>query len=184
MLPDPAVGTRLAFRLVYVDTRSSASASTNHNNMNSYLPPAPRFISQDLGSVVLGAGGPGAESTTEAEDAVEGARTLGELRYVTGDYISCAVLPPSDQTGEVVPAIAAHTGRGTTSLGQEVPSSPPSRPRWDKRTAGSGGRREVGWASERQYGRGAGGSGAGLPQGEWRRGQRLPGQSSRGPSVR
>ncbi|ODA82639.1 hypothetical protein RJ55_01147 [Drechmeria coniospora] len=92
-LPCPAVGTRLAFQLVYPDLRGA-------------LPNTPvRYAVKDLGSIIIGHGGPGAETSelgdTSARDEV--GRTLGDARFVIGDFVSCAVLPPLSD-GSVAPA--------------------------------------------------------------------------------
>ncbi len=52
LLPDPAIGTRLSFRLIYPEPipRNSSSAVSSGPG---------KFIQRDLGSVVIGAGGPG-----------------------------------------------------------------------------------------------------------------------------
>ena len=115
ILPDPAIGTRLAFRLIYADTRARMD-----------LPP--RYVAKDLGSVVLGGGGPGAGPDEGVAAAGgdgdgdgsgggggggdDGAKTLAEARFVTGDFISCAILPPNELTGDVAPASDARMGRG------------------------------------------------------------------------
>ncbi|KAF3355151.1 small nuclear ribonucleoprotein component-like protein [Verticillium dahliae VDG1] len=93
LLPDPAVGTRLAFRLIFPDARSMDNASHT----------APRFMVKDLGSVVIGDGGPGldvaaADDATDEADRVwpvrqrggikDGLRTLEGSKFVVGDYVS------------------------------------------------------------------------------------------------
>ncbi|KAL2262425.1 hypothetical protein VTK26DRAFT_1375 [Humicola hyalothermophila] len=192
ILPDPAVGTRLAFRLIYVDARA--------NRID--LPP--RFVAKDLGSVVLGGGGPGAgpdEGVSPGDDdsVNDGDRTLADARFVTGDYISCAILPPNELTGDVMPATSARMGRGV-GVGEArgaMGAAPPPPPSMRQRDYGppGGGFRGRGFGARGggawDYG-GGGGAGAGrggrytdwdgpygrggdrIPQGEWRRGDRLP----------
>ncbi|KAI1772509.1 Sin3 associated polypeptide p18-domain-containing protein [Hypoxylon cercidicola] len=95
LLPDPAIGTRLAFRLIFPDTRSNASGQTTA-----------RYMVKDLGSVIVGDGGRGLDpDDVEAEKTLEndGDKTLGDARFVVGDYISCAVLPPLPD-GSVAPS--------------------------------------------------------------------------------
>lgn len=141
MLPEVAIGTRLAFRLVFRDARSGSN-----------------FAVQDMGSVVLGDGGPGI--VTDADDApkegetveAESSKTLAEARFMVGDYVTCAILPPADD-GTVTPASAASAARNRGGA-----------PRGG---AGQRGGRGGG------FGGGFGGRG-GQGMGEWRRGERLP----------
>lgn len=150
---------------------------------------------KDLGSVVIGDGGPGISTEGDddndagagAEDgrlrlgatagsAAESAKSLADARFVVGDYLSCAILPPSAADGSVQPASAARAGRGY-GAGQArsaVDLGPPSMSR--------GGGRD-GWSAT-TYGPRGGGVGGGFrapPVGEWRRGEKLPeGPSGRG----
>ncbi|XP_044717532.1 sin3 associated polypeptide p18 (SAP18) domain-containing protein [Hirsutella rhossiliensis] len=98
-LPYPAIGTRLAFQLVYPDLRGAPPVNDT----------SPRYAVKDLGSIVIGQGGPGAE-TSGFGDSVSASRgeqdigrTLGDARFVVGDYVSCAILPPLSD-GSVAPA--------------------------------------------------------------------------------
>ncbi|KAK3391727.1 Sin3 associated polypeptide p18-domain-containing protein [Sordaria brevicollis] len=114
LLPHPAIGTRLVFRLIYVDTRKDSS----------------RHVSKDLGSVVIGAGLPGADSDAGLSDddpCYEDAhKTLGDAKFMPGDFISCAILPPNDLDGAVEPVSAARTGRGSgIGEGRSTAASPP-----------------------------------------------------------
>ncbi|KAJ9136720.1 hypothetical protein NKR23_g9680, partial [Pleurostoma richardsiae] len=59
LLPSPAIGTRLAFRLIYADARAPAPAAHSRNQQQQHHPA--RFVVKDLGSVVIGGGGPGAD---------------------------------------------------------------------------------------------------------------------------
>ncbi|KAI6082884.1 Sin3 associated polypeptide p18-domain-containing protein [Hypoxylon rubiginosum] len=167
LLPDPAIGTRLAFRLIFPDTRSNASGQTTA-----------RYMVKELGSVVVGDGGRGLDpADVDAERTLEndGEKTLGDARFVVGDYISCAILPPLDD-GSVAPSTSARMGRGAgTGESRAVVGRAPS--------SGYGGRE---WERERERenghgrpGRGrnnglGGGNRGGIPMGEWRRGERLP----------
>ncbi|KAK4456084.1 histone deacetylase complex subunit SAP18 [Podospora aff. communis PSN243] len=148
-LPSPCVGTRLVFRLIFSDTGRGPNQS-------------PRYISKDIGTLVIGA-----SEESDIDGYGDGGKTLDEARYIVGDYVSCAVLPPNEVTGEVVPASAIRGGR-------------------------LGGGRGGGFADERRdsWGRGRGEfdrgrhGGRGFPEGEWRRGDRLPeveSGSGRGP---
>ncbi|ROW12577.1 hypothetical protein VMCG_00238 [Cytospora schulzeri] len=186
LLPSPSIGTRLVFRLMYYDTRTASGGSAS-------LSAAPgRFVVKDLGSVVIGDGGPGI-STSAADEGgeteggetagseAESSKTLAGARFVVGDYISCAILPPSKDDGSVQPASAARVGRGF-GAGQARSTVDPGPPPM-------GGNRQNGFgsASMRRPPAAFGGSGGAgvLPVGEWRRGERLPeGPSSRGKGRR
>ncbi|KAA8567552.1 hypothetical protein EYC84_008027 [Monilinia fructicola] len=162
LLPDPAIGTRLSYRLIFPDTRPSASGPG-------------RYTTKDLGSVVIGDGGPGILPDEEESAIVSGGIMAGELmgepektlqdaRFVIGDYVSCAILPPMADGG-VAP-----------------PPSGPSRGGFGGRGMGprengfGGGYRGRGSSRGGGFGQGIGpGLGAGgVPSGEWRRGERIP----------
>ncbi|KXJ97731.1 Sin3 associated polypeptide p18-domain-containing protein [Microdochium bolleyi] len=134
ILPEPAIGTRLVFRLIFasfksVDNNNNSSSSGPHGRGHGG---GGKFNVKDLGSVVIGLGGQGLDvSDLDALDfgdigkedshldrnsslqlgGSDGSKTLSEARLVPGDYISCAILPPLDD-GSVAPASAARTGRG------------------------------------------------------------------------
>ncbi|KAK0621329.1 Sin3 associated polypeptide p18-domain-containing protein, partial [Bombardia bombarda] len=154
ILPSPAIGTRLVFRLIFADTRGGP----------------PRYVAKDLGSVVIGGGGPGAADDNDeddSDDAVgssdDGAKTLNDVKFVVGDCVSCAILPPSEVTGEVVSASARwdhdggwHGGGGRTGGGRTR-----GRDVYPRGGGGGGGR----YADrDRRGGR------DNVPDGEWRRG--------------
>ncbi|KID75094.1 Sin3-associated polypeptide Sap18, partial [Metarhizium brunneum ARSEF 3297] len=164
-LPYPAIGTRLSFQLVCPDLRGIGSVNNAH----------PRYAVKDLGSIVIGQNPPGTTDPELAEvggSASRGAsnpdKTLGEARFVVGDYISCAILPPLDD-GSVAPASAAR--RDVTAGHRESRGG---------RSSGGPGfhNRENGFGRGSREGRGGrrggGGPGASMPMGEWRRGERLP----------
>ncbi|KAL7626568.1 hypothetical protein AAE478_003340 [Parahypoxylon ruwenzoriense] len=162
LLPNPAIGTRLAFRLIFPDTRNVSGQT------------AAKYMVKDLGSVVIGNGGPGldpenAEGEKELEN--EGDKTLGDARFVVGDFISCAVLPPLPD-GSVAPASSARTGRGA-GAGESraaVGRAPANTSSGRERENG-----QVRTGRGRNSGRGYDGFGRGsIPTGEWRRGERLP----------
>lgn len=198
LLPDPPIATRLSFRLVFPDTRSAPSTSSGMQ--------VPRYMSKDLGSVVIGEGGPGVLPVDEDEARlVEGGmvagevggepeKTLAEARFVVGDYVCCAVLPPM-ASGDVAPPFAptvrsggfvgsgGAVGRGGMGGGGEF-RGPPGGPR--ENGFGGGGFRVRGGARGGSNGFGGGGGGGfggapsmgigmgGVPNGEWRRGERIP----------
>ena len=211
-LPSPAIGTRLSFRLIYPDT---ASAYSSRGLPPDQAPP-PRYLSKDLGSLVLGEGGPGIELPGDDEDednttsAVGGdnaavgisrprevlsaaGKTLADAKFVVGDYLSVAVLPPDEGTGAVVPAAAAaagvvgETGRmgRRPTLGSALGGVPPQGRRVNGFPVGQPGRgRGTGWRGGREWdggqGRGRDRDGHSFPEGEWRRGERLPDGPPRG----
>ncbi|KAI9721205.1 MAG: hypothetical protein M1812_002366 [Candelaria pacifica] len=179
LLPDPVIGTRLSYRLIFPDTRDAGR-------------PGPgRYLSKELGSIVVGAGGPGILPTEEEANIVtagpmagelggEPDKTLQDARFVIGDYISCAVFPPL-ANGAVAPAPAPGPGGriGSGSGGRGMGDFGGGR------GGVLGGPRENGFGGFRVRGsaRGGGdfpGGRGGLPTGEWRRGERLPEGSGSG----
>ncbi len=169
LLPDPTIGTRLSFRLVFADTRSNPNQ-------------APKYVVKDLGSLVIGAGGPGIPDPDEAspDDSVESNdafKTLSDVKFVIGDYISVAILPSDSATGAVAAPGDARTGRGA-GIG-EARSSMGVMPPPQRDTGPPGYGRGRGSFRGAPRGRGPGPRGWGdrdaiLPEGEWRRGERLP----------
>lgn len=149
ILPDPAIGTRLSFRLVYPDTSGHATRGGRLGGEEG----RGRYTSREMGSVVVSASSPyngngngngdadgvGGEYDLGGDDAE---KTLADVKFVIGDYIDCAIFPPLSD-GSAVPRQSVG-GRG-----------------------GMNG-----------YGRGRGGYGLGrgatIPLGEWRRGERIP----------
>ncbi|RDA87276.1 hypothetical protein CP532_1326 [Ophiocordyceps camponoti-leonardi (nom. inval.)] len=150
-LPHPAIGTRLVFQLVYPDLRSTASFGDG----------LPRYAVKDLGSIVIGQGGPGAETSElgaaggTSRNNHDIGRTLNDARFVAGDFVSCAILPPLSD-GSVAPASNART--------------------YGNRENGLSGGRSI--RTGRRDGC-PGGAGGGVPKGEWRRGETLPDMSPR-----
>ncbi|KAL3423623.1 Sin3 associated polypeptide p18 [Phlyctema vagabunda] len=170
LLPDPAIGTRLSFRLVFPDTRSSS-----HNSS------APgRFLTKDLGSIIIGDGGPGILPDEDEAAIVAGGpmagrlegepeKSLNDVKFVIGDYVACAVLPPSANGSVAPPLVSSVGGRGGFA----------------GRGNYGGGRGDFGGRGTRENGfgdgfrsrgsRGGFGPGVGsVPSGEWRRGERIP----------
>lgn len=170
LLPNPAIGTRLAFRLVYPDLSTTAGAGTGGTSGTGRLDEGRgRYTSRELGSVIISApavtrrsenGNANANVNELAEETAavssvsptdrewelggdDGAKTLADARFVIGDYVDCAVFPPLPD-GSVMPRPRAH---GNGGVGR---------------------------------GRGGMGRGASIPVGEWRRGERLPGGADNG----
>jgi len=131
---------------------------------------------KELGSVIIGDGGPGILPDEEEAAIVQGGqmagplggtpdKTLQDAKFVIGDFISCAILPPLEN-GSVAPAPfgPARGGFGARGGGE---------------FGGRGGMgpRENGYGGFRGRGgsRGAGNFGqVSVPTGEWRRGERVP----------
>ncbi|KAI1110764.1 hypothetical protein F5Y14DRAFT_342443 [Nemania sp. NC0429] len=167
LLPDTAIGTRLAFRLIFQDTRGPVSAT--------------KYTVKELGSVVIGDGGPGLDpEDVDAErhlDDTDPDKTLGDARFVVGDYISCAILPPLPD-GSVAPASSARMGRGTgageSRLAVGRAPDGPARERdmpFPRHGRGGAG---IGRGGYEHFNNSRGPRGGGVPSGEWRRGERLP----------
>lgn len=200
LLPSPAIGTRLVFRHLYHDVRGGPAAASAAASVAST---APRLATQDLGSVVIGDGGPGVaadpdeldttgrlQETATVGSSVEAAKTLADARFVVGDILSVAILPPSTVDGSVASASAARMGRGygvgsgQASLGPTVDYSLDGRGLGRDRGfgdvhgggAGGGhrGGRMIGGAGGRFERDGRDGRAPVPPLGEWRRGERLP----------
>lgn len=178
VVPNPAIGTRLSYRLIFPDTRDTGR-------------PGPgRYLSKDLGNVILGGDERGVFSA-EADDAdgeSSGAadlngdanKTLQDARFVIGDYISCVIVsPPVD--GSVPPQPGGLIARPGGVMGRVI---------GEFGTGGGGPIRGGSFGAPRENGsggiRGRGGlrgavgfngrrlGDGGLPTGEWRRGERLP----------
>jgi histone deacetylase complex subunit SAP18 len=154
LLPSPSVGTRIGYRLVFPDTRSVPPSGGSD---------APgRWLSKELGSVILGQGD---DYDQEGDPAGLGRmhgdaqKSLADARFVIGDYISCAIFPPLAD-GSVAPLPPATPAiRGTAGRG-----GPP--PRGDNGRPPASGRGQ--FAGDRAFGQQR------VPHGEWRRGERVP----------
>ncbi|PNS15163.1 hypothetical protein CAC42_8164 [Sphaceloma murrayae] len=90
LLPDPAVGTRIGFRLIFPDTRSPGAEHEGRG----------RWLSKELGSVVVGEDAHDHDETNgnghqrPNNDSLELGRltgdarkTLADARFVIGDYV-------------------------------------------------------------------------------------------------
>ncbi|KAF2843704.1 hypothetical protein M501DRAFT_1028474 [Patellaria atrata CBS 101060] len=172
LLPSPAIGTRLVFKLIFPDTRPPGGAGRGGGPGGGRE--EARYITKELGSVVVGGGGPGIKGDdrdTEMQDgdaagggelddlSGDAEKTLESARFVIGDYVSCAIYPPLPN-GDVAPAVPAagfRAGRGGEY----------AAPRGGGMN-GFGGRGGRGGPRQFEGGRGS------IPSGEWRRGERLP----------
>lgn len=145
-LPTPSIGTRVVFQLVYPDLKGVSSVGGGRA----------KFAVKDLGSVVVGAGGPGAEDDEHPNDNSRGIGggtwTLQDAHFAAGDYISCAILPPYGD-GSVAPAYDAIKSQ-----------EPPRRPMPDH-PAAFGNRRNNHGQNSRN---GNDNEGSRLPRSDWR----------------
>lgn len=173
-VPSPASGTRLAFQLVCPDLRATGTSSNAH----------PKYAVKDMGSIVISDNGsslgdPDLDNPSSKSNV--GFKTLSDAKFVVGDYISCAVLPPLAD-GSIAPesnarrdsVLGTRDVRGSYRggfIGQEPFNRGSSR---GGSRGGRGGRREGG----------GGDGGAGFPMGEWRRGEQLPDAPSGRPGGR
>ncbi|GLA68878.1 hypothetical protein AtubIFM55763_007078 [Aspergillus tubingensis] len=170
LLPDPPVGTRLCFRLIYPDTKGAATMGPDARG---------RYLAKDLGSVIIGPresaianGGDDDENANGEEGGqrkgsgagaagrlrIQGNdadKTLQEARFVIGDYVDCAVLPPLED-GSVAPPV--NPGRGM-AMGGGMRAFPGDAGRGERYRGGGGG---------------GGMRGGRIPPGDWRRGERVP----------
>jgi histone deacetylase complex subunit SAP18 len=179
ILPDPAVGTRLSFRLVYPDTRPPPGGGRLDDARG-------RYMSKEMGSIVVapeedghvnGEGRAAGRVNVGGDDAE---KTLADARFVIGDFVDCAVFPPLAD-GSVAPGTSATYGARTASYGggPRGGGGPPlaengyGRPRGGG-FIGGGGRGGLGG------GRGDFGRDGTIPSGEWRRGEKLPDSGYRG----
>ncbi|CAM1510360.1 Fc.00g006950.m01.CDS01 [Cosmosporella sp. VM-42] len=166
ILPSPAIGTRLVFQLVFPDLRNASAMSNG----------PPRFAVKDLGTVVIGEGGPGAETGEDVgmEKSIlkcDKDKTLSEARFVVGDYVSCAVLPPLlDGSVALASSVRRETAGGVREGRGGFRGGFSGRENGSGRGGGRGGR--GGWRD--------GPGGNGFPMGDWRRGERLPDGSGGG----
>ncbi|KAL1898803.1 hypothetical protein Sste5346_003210 [Sporothrix stenoceras] len=199
VFPSPCIGTRIAFRHVYENTRHTAAEGNGSGNSRlegfEGISSAPRFIIKDIGSVVIGCGGPGAPTTSldAIDDYVipdeltvddegrfistgdngsrgdDGNKTLADVRLAPGEYLSCAILPLL-ANGCVAPASSARSGRGS-GIGEapasRMPPPPPSSASASRSMDSRFGRRD-----RDSYSGGL--SSRGVPSGGWRRGDAIP----------
>jgi len=148
-------------------------------------------MTKDLGSVVVGEGGAELEANGDTvmngNSSLEGEaeKTLQDARFIIGDYVSCAILPPL-ANGSVAPVPA---GAGVNGQGRIPYNNGPTRggfpggPRHDYRGPrdGYGGQGQNGFGGGGAFGSRDGRRGGerddgsqSVPMGEWRRGEQLP----------
>lgn len=176
IFPDPAIGTRLHFKMFYPDPACMR------------LPPdRAKFLTKELGSVVVGAD-EDAGDEAEVNGADKGLagrplkgdadKTLMDEKFQAGDYVSVGVFPPLPN-GEVAPA-NIHQSTEIRGRGGQREYSREYRPpgRLDRPP------RENGYGGGGGYGRGPRpppryvddfDRGGGVPRGEWSRGEQPPG---------
>lgn len=86
-LPEPAVGTRLVYKLIFPDTRAQTSESGRG-----------KWIDKPLGSVVIGSNGDEYEQDIAGQLSGDAEKTLADARFVIGDYIACSIYPPGSDS--------------------------------------------------------------------------------------
>ncbi|PYI32559.1 hypothetical protein BP00DRAFT_456116 [Aspergillus indologenus CBS 114.80] len=117
LLPEVPIGTRLSFRLIYPDTKGAAMNLGDHGRG--------RYLAKEMGSVVIaprgyddesqdngdhpeekreGEGGSRARAAAGAfrMSGADAEKTLQDFRFVIGDYVDCAIVPPLED-GSVAP---------------------------------------------------------------------------------
>lgn len=137
VMPEPVIGTRLTFRLIYPDTKPGSQVRA---------PGEGRFLAKDMGSVIVraphpnvphssdaangathdaavngdansGGSGNGGNSGSGGDDGggsdllfvgADANKTLYECRFVVGDYVDCAVQPPYED-GTPMPPLPARS---------------------------------------------------------------------------
>ncbi|KAJ6160320.1 hypothetical protein N7470_003716 [Penicillium chermesinum] len=168
LLPDPPVGTRLCFRLIYPDAKSAAMMGPDARG---------RYVSRELGSVIVAPRESPYRNEEEADAAGESVsrpgplrfqgsdadKALQDARFIVGDYVECAIVPPLED-GSIAPPPRGGSGSGP----------------------GGGGMRAFRDNGFGRPGRGGGPRGGDrdgpprLPPGDWKRGERLPDGPGRG----
>ncbi|KAK2751136.1 hypothetical protein FQN57_000211 [Myotisia sp. PD_48] len=169
LLPDPVVGTRLSFRLVFPDTRSHGGAARLGGEMGAAGETRGRYQSRELGSVIVGASEETQNKESEGPSSIrlqgqEADTMLQDVRFVIGDYVDCAIFAPLPD-GSAAP-IAPRAPNFSTGGGMRAFGGGPLS-------------RDSGFGRPRQgvgpSGRSGGGPGnPSGPSGEWRRGERVP----------
>jgi histone deacetylase complex subunit SAP18 len=179
LLPDPPIGTRLCYRLIYPDARGAAMGGPDARG---------RYLSRDLGSVVVGP----KESLLRADDdeekparprsgplrfqGAEADKPLHDERFIVGDYIECAILAPLED-GSVAPPLNGASG---PIPGPRVGGGGGGGMRAFRENGYSGYPRGPGRGPDRGGPRGGDRGPPNMPYGDWNRGERLPDGARRG----
>ncbi|KAH6624838.1 hypothetical protein B0J18DRAFT_457063 [Chaetomium sp. MPI-SDFR-AT-0129] len=197
VLPTPAIGTRLAFALAPTDRDDNGSPRPAPLKvMGTVLLGKGLLAKSSQGSGAgLGGGNPGQQQEEDGGDDGEpddGEVALFATTLMPGDDVYCLVFPPDEVTGEVV-SVASSTrvlreameeesrrrdGRGFAA----APTAPGGRyGEGFGRGPGRGWREDGPWSGGGgggggRFGRGRGeiGGSVRIPEGDWRRGDRLP----------
>lgn len=161
IVPEPAVGTRLAFRLVYPDMRGGAGGGGGGGRLEVEEGRRGRYTAREMGSVVISA--PTAQENGDAKGTFDlggedADMTLEEARFMIGDFVDVAVFAPLSDGSVVSRGVAM--GGASRGAGRE--------------NGYAGGRGGRGGGFGMGGGRPRGDLGAPVPAGEWRRGERLP----------
>ncbi|RAK78506.1 SAP18 family protein [Aspergillus fijiensis CBS 313.89] len=142
LLPEVPIGTRLSFRLIYPDTKGAAMNLGEHGRG--------RYLAKEMGSVVVAprgydddtdsneggkgegegegeGGGHGSKARAAAAGAfrmsgADAEKTLQDFRFVIGDYVDCAIVPPLED-GSVAPPPPVGSGGGGGGGEQMDPAS-------------------------------------------------------------
>lgn len=170
LLPNPSVGTRIGYRLLYPDTRSISGPGADEGRG--------RWLSKELGSVVVGEDLPDDHEMDGEDDHAaptalrklggDADKTLADARFVIGDYVSCAIVPPRSD-GSVAPLPTSERSSVTRGYGRGGANGFGN---------GYGSRFGRDGHGRDGYGRGyendrAGGT-SNVPSGDWRRGEAVP----------
>ncbi|KAK5122603.1 hypothetical protein LTR85_003866 [Meristemomyces frigidus] len=167
LLPSPAVGTRLVYKLIFPDTRAEVREGGKG-----------KWIDKPLGSVVIGGqdadinGDIDATNGDAVKENLEGDadKTLLDARFVIGDYVACTIYAPGPD-GRIAAAPPPRPLREMYAGGR---GPPPPRENGGGYGRGGGGGYRGGYGGRGGGGGGGGGFGAAPPFDDWRRGERLP----------
>ncbi|KMU82229.1 hypothetical protein CIHG_00015 [Coccidioides immitis H538.4] len=171
LLPDPVVGTRLSFRLIYPDSKGQFVGFGGSGAPGAHDEGRGRYLSKDIGSVIIGpkADTGGKDSSTEVDSSrlqgEDADRTLQDVRFIIGDYVECAIFTSAfRRVYRPTNFVKKHSGKLSRRWRDAgVPTCERERV-W----ASEGSRR---WDGTRRTSK--------HPQREWRRGERIPDSGGR-----